>query len=408
MSNPVIQVENLSKRYKLGQFTARTLREEVEHFLRRFRKSTLPYRAAPEFWALKDLSFSVQQGEVVGIIGRNGAGKSTLLKILSRITEPTSGLARTRGRVASLLEVGTGFHPDLTGRDNIYLNGTILGMTKAEVKAKFDDIVSFSEIDKLLDTPVKRYSSGMYVRLAFAVAAYLEPEILIVDEVLAVGDASFQKKCLGKMESVAKQGRTILFVSHNLTAIRALCTTALLLQRGILIQAGDISTVVRTYLTDVAAAEQPDLETTQHRSGDGTAKIVSLRIENADGANAISSTSRLKVTIKYAGSTALRHATFLIGVYDYTNTGLFVLDSNAYGDLADLLPREGTIICTTGPIRLTPGRCYVNVALRKGPSTADYIQHAATFDVEADDAYGAKNIPARDWAVGIIPQEWLA
>src|SRR5205807_47703 len=202
-----------------------------------------------EFWALKDVSFEVKQGEVVGIIGRNGAGKSTLLKILSRITEPTEGRVRIRGRVASLLEVGTGFHPELTGRENIFVNGAILGMTRAEVKRKFDEIVAFAEIEKFLDTPVKRYSSGMYVRLAFAVAAHLEPEILLVDEVLAVGDAQFQKRCLGKMHDVAHNGRTILFVSHNMAAIEQLCSGAILLKRGHLSRSNnDVRGIIRQYL----------------------------------------------------------------------------------------------------------------------------------------------------------------
>ena len=255
MSKPIISVNGLSKKYKLGVFNAKTLREEAEAFLARFSRgkqgtggrgqatggsglvtsNSSPATAEPssDFWALRDVSFDVQPGEVIGVIGRNGAGKSTLLKILSRITEPTSGEARIRGRVASLLEVGTGFHPELTGRENVFLNGAILGMSKAEIRNKFDEIVAFAEIEKFIDTPVKRYSSGMYVRLAFAVAAHLEPEILIVDEVLAVGDASFQKKCLGKMKEVSGQGgRTVLFVSHNMTAVQSLCTRGILMKNG--------------------------------------------------------------------------------------------------------------------------------------------------------------------------------
>jgi len=210
--------------------------------------SATPPPAAEEFWALRDVSFEVKRGEVVGIIGRNGAGKSTLLKILSRITEPTTGRIEIDGRVASLLEVGTGFHPELTGRENIFLNGAILGMKRAEIRAKFDEIVAFAEVEQFLDTPVKRYSSGMYVRLAFAVAAHLEPEILIVDEVLAVGDAEFQSKCLGKMREVAGGGRTVLFVSHNMTAVVNLCSRAIQLERGVLVRSGDAETVVNHYL----------------------------------------------------------------------------------------------------------------------------------------------------------------
>ena len=252
----VISVENLSKKYIIGhQRQGHTnLREVLAEGARRFtHKLTHPF-AAPqddptheEFWALKDVSFDIQQGDRVGIIGRNGAGKSTLLKILSRITEPTSGKVSIKGRVASLLEVGTGFHPELTGRENIFLNGAILGMSKTDIKRKFDEIVAFAEVDKFLDTPVKRYSSGMYVRLAFAVAAYLEPEILIVDEVLAVGDAQFQKKCLGKMKEVGKEGRTVVFVTHNMDLVSSLCNKGILLHSGNVKGNGDIVDIVEQY-----------------------------------------------------------------------------------------------------------------------------------------------------------------
>ena len=245
-----IIVENLGKRYVIGhQVRHDTLRDSLAHGARNLlgslRRSTRTTQE--EFWALRDVSFKVEPGEVVGIIGRNGAGKSTLLKILSRITEPTQGRITLKGRVASLLEVGTGFHPELTGRENIYLNGAILGMSRAEIRAKFDEIVAFSEVERFLDTPVKRYSSGMYVRLAFAVAAHLDPEILIVDEVLAVGDQQFQRKCLGKMREVSGGGRTVLFVSHNLAAVRSLCTKALLLESGRAKQFASVSDVLAAY-----------------------------------------------------------------------------------------------------------------------------------------------------------------
>lgn len=252
-----ISVENLGKRYSIsrnadGASLRDTLSRGISSFCGRVRGpfGAFPPDAAPAepFWALDGVSFQVTQGERVGIVGRNGAGKSTLLKILSRITEPTTGRARIRGRVASLLEVGSGFHPELTGRENIFLNGAILGMSREEIRGKFDEIVAFSEIDRFLDTPVKRYSSGMYVRLAFAVAAHLEPEILIVDEVLAVGDAEFQKKCLGKMKEVGSEGRTVLFVSHNMTAIRHLCGRSILLERGRVALDGPSQAVVEAYL----------------------------------------------------------------------------------------------------------------------------------------------------------------
>lgn len=252
----VISIENVCKSYRLGVYGSGTLREDLQSWWHRVRGLPDPNRRVDQahlpveghtLWALQDVSLAVEQGEVLGIIGRNGAGKSTLLKILSRVTAPTSGRIRVKGRVASLLEVGTGFHPELTGRENVFLNGAILGMTKAEVARKFDEIVAFSEIEAFIDTPVKRYSSGMYVRLAFAVAAHLDPEILVVDEVLAVGDMAFQKKCLGKMGDVAQGGRTVLFVSHNMTAIKTLCHRAILLRGGQLVADGEAERVVGEY-----------------------------------------------------------------------------------------------------------------------------------------------------------------
>ncbi|MGE5474750.1 MAG: ABC transporter ATP-binding protein [Ignavibacteriales bacterium] len=256
----VIKVEGLGKKYLIGHKKREryvTLRDTITNgflsvskkVVRPFLKTNEEHQLYEEFWALKDINFEIKQGERIGIIGRNGAGKSTLLKLLSRITEPTTGRISLKGRVASLLEVGTGFHPELTGRENIYLNGTILGMSRAEIKKKFDEIVDFAEIEKFLDTPVKRYSSGMYVRLAFAVAAHLEPEILIVDEVLAVGDAQFQKKCLGKMGEVGKEGRTVLFVSHNMAALTQICKKSILLESGRIAEMGNIDGIIRRYLS---------------------------------------------------------------------------------------------------------------------------------------------------------------
>ncbi len=259
MARPIIEVANISKSYTIGMKESYgSLRDEIMQalispFRRKGRSGSEESRDT--FWALKDVSFKVEEGEVLGIIGRNGAGKSTLLKILSRITEPTRGRITMRGRAASLLEVGTGFHPELTGRENIFLNGALLGMTSSEIRSKFDEIVAFSEIEKFLDTPVKRYSSGMYVRLAFAVAAHLEPEILIIDEVLAVGDAEFQKKCLGKMGDVAKGGRTVLFVSHNMGAIERLCTRGIVLNKGFAIQTQNIKEALSLYLEHAKSSE---------------------------------------------------------------------------------------------------------------------------------------------------------
>jgi lipopolysaccharide transport system ATP-binding protein len=262
MSNTVIEINDLGKLYRLGQIGSSTLSDELKRWWWRFRGKEDLFLKMGEVndrtskgksdyvWALKDINFSVEQGDVLGIIGKNGAGKSTLLKILSRTTTPTTGEYKIKGRVASLLEVGTGFHPDLTGRENVFLNGAILGMTRAEIRAKFDEIVAFSGVERYVDTPVKRYSSGMYIRLAFAVAAHLESEILIIDEVLSVGDAEFQKKCLGKMKDISKQGRTVLFVSHNMPSIRALCNKAVLLQNGNLTGHGSIQEIIAKYFNN--------------------------------------------------------------------------------------------------------------------------------------------------------------
>lgn len=259
MSDIIIDVRNVSKRYSLGTIGRSTVKEDFQRLMARF----IPCNAAnagmkdEDFWALKDVSFAIERGQILGVLGRNGAGKSTLLKILSRITDPTSGEVILRGRVASLLEVGTGFHGDLSGRENIFLNGAILGMTRAEIRRKFTEIVAFAEVDRFIDTPVKHYSSGMYVRLAFAIAAHLEPDILIIDEVLAVGDQSFQKKCLGKMQEISSgHGRTILFVSHNVNAIEALCTSAIVIDGGRVVTSGnDVSGIVKWYLSRMPASQ---------------------------------------------------------------------------------------------------------------------------------------------------------
>jgi lipopolysaccharide transport system ATP-binding protein len=285
----VIKAENLSKKYMLDHKQAEpytALRDVLANLTKRGVKTMmgkapkLPSRE--EFWALKDVNFELKQGDRLGVIGRNGAGKSTLLKILSRITEPTTGRIAITGRIASLLEVGTGFHPELTGRENIYLNGAILGMSHAEIKRKFDDIVDFAEVEKFLDTPVKRYSSGMYVRLAFAVAANLEPEILIVDEVLAVGDAQFQKKCLGKMEDVGKQGRTVIFVSHSMPTIASLCNRAILLESGRLVKDGPTSDVVMHYYTS-GQSSPASADFSNRRVGDNVVRLLKGEIKNSKG-----------------------------------------------------------------------------------------------------------------------------
>lgn len=329
MSPPVIEAKGVSKRYRLGQFNARTLQEEV---IRVFRRTVASGEApeaigSSEFWALKDVSFSVQHGEVLGIIGRNGAGKSTLLKILSRITEPTHGEIRIRGRVASLLEVGTGFHPELSGRENIYLNGSILGMRRREIAAKFDEIVAFAEIDKFLDTPVKRYSSGMYVRLAFAVAAHLEPEILVIDEVLAVGDADFQKKCVGKMKDVSESsGRTVIFVSHNMQAVNSLCNRAIMLADGRLVACGTSRDIVGEYMKTILSRRlgEDSMHWDEIATAPGNDDVRIHRVSiSATGGGEITCSSEIRIEISYWN---LSTSKIMVDVILYSADGSPVLE----------------------------------------------------------------------------------
>ena len=330
----VISIEHLSKVYRLGQIGTGTFTHDLSLWWARIRGKPNPLlrigetdrddRNGEELWALKDVSFTVEQGEVLGIIGRNGAGKSTLLKILSRVTAPTSGKIKVKGRVASLLEVGTGFHPELTGRENVYLNGAILGMTKTEVTRKFDEIVDFAGVEKFIDTPVKRYSSGMYVRLAFAVAAHLDPEILVVDEVLAVGDAEFQKKCLGKMGEVAEGGRTVLFVSHNLPMIRQLCRKAILLKHGSLVNQGLSDTVVSDYLSGSETARDMSNVRSIIASfpADSVFRLLNVRIlQNGQETNLVGNGSPVEIEIEYEILEEVRGLRVFFDLYD-KNEGL--------------------------------------------------------------------------------------
>lgn len=335
---PIITIENLSKKYQLGQTHTDMLSEKIGNSLRSIirgiRSNNLlhinqKFPLKNEIWALKDVSLDIHEGEVIGIIGRNGAGKSTLLKILSRITEPTTGRVTFEGRVCSLLEVGTGFHQELTGRENIFLNGAILGMTRAEINRKFDEIVAFSEIEKFLDTPVKRYSSGMYVRLAFAVAAHLEPEILILDEVLAVGDAAFQKKCLGKMQDVSAGGRTVLFVSHNMTAIRELCKRTIWLDGGCLINSGDTDEIVTQYLHENtrSVSEQiwPDLDTAP---GNDKVRLRRACLLPGEGSAYLSVHTPLRVEFEYWNATPGAELNISLYLNNLEGTCVFNSDSS--------------------------------------------------------------------------------
>jgi len=402
-----VRAEGLSKQYRLGISVQGRLSEAIAAAVQRPVKSLRSSLEDPGYlWALKDVSFEVQKGEVVGFMGRNGAGKTTLLKILSRITEPTSGYAEIDGRVGSLIEVGSGFHSDLTGRENVYLYGAVLGMRGNEVRRKFDEIVSFAEVERFIDTPVKRYSSGMYMRLAFAVAAHLEPEILIVDEVLAVGDLAFQQKCLGKMRETATGGRTVLFVSHNTAAVTSLCQRAYLLEAGRIVDSGAADAVVERYIETTQAKQLVPVRERTDRAGDGSVRITSVEIADAAG-ETISSSSQVRVELTYESDRELRQPRFLVTIHDEDyHWAFYRLDTDAEPGLPDVLPARGTLVCVTDPINLTAGVCGLKVAVWRAGTLADQVEYAGSFTVYADDFYSTGRVPDRSKAVGLIRHEW--
>jgi len=400
MNTPIISVENLSKLYRLGEISATGIKAFTK---RHFRKSQTVLNVADtsrdNIWAIRDVSFEVKQGEVLGIIGPNGAGKSTLLKILSRITDPTMGRAVLRGRVASLLEVGTGFHPDLTGRENIYLNGAILGMRKAEIARKFDEIVAFSEIDRFIDTPVKRYSSGMYVRLAFAVAAHLEPEILIVDEVLAVGDINFQKKCMGKMGDVVKHGRTILFVSHNMTAVLNLCSRAILMDHGRVMDVGKTAEVVSKYMVP-DQRENMFCPNANKRSGDQRVKIVDFEVDP--------NPPRTGMPVKFVFH-LLREATVpgnfyvdvAIGLYTEQAGPLFKIHSKQMGQDIAIPPGKSKVVVELQNMPLVQGRYSLNLCVKAGSQPLDWVRDGFVLSVSPG-SFEDKSIYVEDGGYPIV------
>lgn len=416
MSTPAVSVRALTKRYALGQVEKYpTVRDaitrgisESARKLRAWMGGAAKTDRRPHLWALQGIDLDIAEGEVYGIIGRNGSGKSTLLKILSGITEPTSGYADITGRVGSLLEVGTGFHMELTGRENIALNGALLGMRRAEIQRKFDEIVAFSEVEAFLDTPVKRYSSGMFMRLAFAVAAHLEPDILIVDEVLAVGDVAFQKKCLGKMSTVASEGRTVIFVSHHMASVQSLCSKVALMDHGKLADTGSPNEMIARYLQSAATDAPSPLGDRVDRRGDGSVRMVSVEIESLDADGVIRCASRLRVTVRYRSEQPFRYGSISVSVSTMNEIEAFELDSETTGGLPEQLPAEGALRCVTAPINLTPGRCIVGLRLRRGGVTADGVARAAEFDVESDDFFGTGKLPAREWSLCLVHHEWSA
>lgn len=386
-----ITVEKLSKKYVISHLkheSGASLRDALARGGKRFRNMLLyPFSvreddfAREEFWALKDVDFEIRQGERVGIIGRNGAGKSTLLKVLSRITEPSSGKISIRGRVASLLEVGTGFHPELTGRENIYLNGAILGMRRNEIKKKFDEIVSFAEVERFLDTPVKRYSSGMYVRLAFSVAAHLEPEILIVDEVLAVGDAQFQKKCMGKMESVGNEGRTVLFVSHNMVALKSLCERAIWLNEGCVIKNGETQDVVSSYLQNSSPTNMWQVwNDPESAPGNKSVRLHSVKISYKGDASGEMLTIASPVDLEFEFLNLEQGAQLNFSVLLYDGQGVCIFNTVSS---AEYYPR-GKVkgVCYVPGNLLNDGVYRVRLLIVKNMSFALIdLENAATFEV---------------------------
>ncbi|MCC6298124.1 MAG: ABC transporter ATP-binding protein [Anaerolineales bacterium] len=403
MSETIISIENLSKTYQLGAIGTGTFYGDIQRWWAKRRGAPDPYlkigetshrnRDSETIWALRDININVQRGEAIGVIGRNGAGKSTLLKILSRVTAPTSGIVKAKGRIASLLEVGTGFHPELTGRENIYLNGAIMGMSRGDIQRKFDEIVDFSGVEKFIDTPVKRYSSGMYVRLAFAVAAHLEPEILLIDEVLAVGDAAFQKKCLGKMDDVTHSGRTIIFVSHQMAFIENLCSQALWLDAGQMVSFGNTSEIVNRYLQEVH--EKPamaNLGSRTDRQGDGSVRFQKVWLE--DEQNSV--VDFFRVGDRFVSVNVLMtprsvdsvdgNAVFVIN--DVNGYRLITLRSE---DKNILVSVKGASILTfkLDRVHLMPGVYYCNLYFGRwgGNEAYDFVENALVLRVEPGDFY---------------------
>lgn len=383
-SDLAISVRGVSKAYTIRHQRADTATTLAEAITRRLRNPFRRQSESEQFWALKDVSFDVKRGEVVGIIGRNGAGKSTLLKILSRITEMTTGEVDLYGRVGSLLEVGTGFHQELTGRENIFLNGAILGMTRAEIKSQFDAIVDFAGVEKFLDTPVKRYSSGMYVRLAFAVAAHLRSEILIVDEVLAVGDAEFQKKCLGKMKEVSTDGRTVLFVSHNIASILELCSRAILLQTGSFIMLGPTNETVHRYVEGEPRAEKVDLKHRRDRTGTGDVRTVEFRICDIQGNSlrSVQSRSPAKFVVEIESRDTMSNLSASIDIDTVGGQRIATLFSLFDGTTMSTGRGRSVLECTLHEgLPLNPGIYSVNIYLGSGPAIIDFVQRACVIEV---------------------------
>lgn len=422
MSDVAIHVENLGKQYRIGGPQARynTFRDTISNtFKAPYKRFVSVYKGQSAqntnstFWALRNVSFSVKKGEVVGIIGRNGAGKSTLLKILSRITEPTEGEITIHGRIGSLLEVGTGFHPELTGRENVYLNGAILGMKRTEIEHKFDEIVTFSGVEQFLETPVKYYSSGMYVRLAFAVAAHLDPDVLLVDEVLSVGDIAFQEKCLGKMQQVAGVGKTVLFVSHNMAAIAALCTKAFWLDMGGISLSGTTGTVLDAYLkTTQFQKGNLSLNERLDRTGEGILRATEIRIEDFNGEKLqfLKSGQGVRFVITYVSNhTSEQQINELVAhltIINFRDQRLFACMSDVVDSQIINPPDSGKLVCIIEELPLVPGQYSLHLSIHANRQLVDKIISAASFQVVEGDFFGTGRLPPDNVGNVLVRNKW--
>jgi lipopolysaccharide transport system ATP-binding protein len=410
MSNIAIRVENLSKEYTLGELREDLFQERILNWLKHpFRTNG---RKTPDtILALENVSFEVEEGEVVGIIGRNGAGKSTLLKVLSKITHPTTGRMRVNGRLAALLEVGTGFHGELTGRENIFMNGSILGMTRKEIAAKLDAIVSFAGVEKFLDTPVKHYSTGMFLRLGFAVAAHVEPDVLLVDEVLAVGDADFQKKCLNAMDEMRSGGRTVLFVSHNMAAVENLCSRALWIDNGRIRQDGQAKDVIEAYMASNAEASclAADVSKVRNRRGNGDIRFTRVEFLGPDERSLpfISSGDSLVLRLTYHALKPITRPDFEIGIS--TDLGTLMTRFSTWIDyqIPSIPPGEGYLDLEIDFLNFLPGRYYLSLWLKsQGPTFYDVLEHCLQFEVEPSDFYGTGKGIHRYFGIVFLPCKW--
>ena len=412
---PIIRVERVSKQYRIVARRAgpTTLRETIAGAARSplaaLRRRRAPARDDATLWALRDVSFEIQPGEVVGVIGRNGAGKSTLLKILSRITEPTAGRAELYGRVSSLLEVGTGFHPELSGRENIFLNGSILGMRRGEIGRRFEEIVAFSEVGRFIDTPVKHYSSGMHMRLAFAVAAHLEPEILIVDEVLAVGDAQFQKKCLGKMGSVATEGRTVLFVSHNMAAVSNLCRRGIVLEQGRVAYAGTQAEAVARYLTTCRTPEG-SLRDRADRAGSGEMRVVALEVSDTAGRalDVAACGQDVDIRLRYEAAPGFQSSKVVAALCVKTqfDAPVFLQHNRLTRDEWGALPPRGAFVCRIPRLPLPPSAYRITYSLMLDGEYLDAMEDAYELTVTDGDFFGSGEVPPATHGCCLVDASW--